>query len=306
MFGKGFLKKAPSYVQILFLFSTVIFGMLFGGLFLSVFLFVQNGFSWNDVAESLLHVNGNTQLIRQSLFFQTLCGFFFPALVLSWSFSDNVREYLSTEQKFSGSQITLVILSILFLMPFLNAIVYWTQQIPLPDSLNFLESKIAQWEEQAQQMTEMILITDQYSVFLMNLFIVAVLAAVGEEFLFRGVLQNIFSKIFKNPHVVIWTVGIIFSLVHFQFYGFFARMFLGVYLGYLLYYSKSIWLPVLAHFTNNAVGVISYYSIKDPEILKEIDQVGVGATSWLAFLSLALFAGTVAILVRKCKSHNMD
>ncbi len=195
-------------------------------------------------------------------------------------------------------------LSVIFLIPFLNAVVYWTQQIPLPESLKAIESMIVQWEEQAQQTLEMVLITDNYLTFLTNLLIIAVFTAIGEEFLFRGVLQRIFGKVFKNPHAVIWTVGIIFSIIHFQFYGFFARAFLGVYLGYLLYYSKSIWIPVLAHFTQNAIGVIGYYSIKDPELMKEIDQIGVGSTSWAALLSLALFSITFALLIKKCKSQD--
>ena len=301
MFEKGFLKNASAVSQIFILISTVILGMLAGEF---LFVFVKNNFSLDGLDKFMLHINENAQLLRHLLFFQTLFAFFFPALILSWCFGDDVRQYLHTEQGFSGQVMALVMLSILFLTPFLNAVVYWTHQIPFPDSLKIIESKMIQWEEQAQQTMEMVLITDKYLTFLTNLLIIAVFAAVGEEFLFRGVLQNIFSKVFKNPHVVIWTVGIIFSFIHFQFYGFFARAFLGAYLGYLLYYSKSIWVPVVAHFTQNAIGVISCYSIKDPELLKKMDEVGVGSTSWVALLSLVLFSITFALFIRKCKSQD--
>ena len=297
-FEKGFLKNTSFYVQILFLFLIAIVGIFFSIYFHRGFLFIQNGFSWDKVNEAMSHLTENARLLRQSFFFQTLCVFVFSALILSWLFSDNVRQYLHTEQGFSGGVMILTILSIIFWMPFLNAVVYWTQQIPFPDI-------IVQMEKQTQQVEEMVLTTDKYLTFLTNLLIMAVFAAIGEEFLFRGVLQNIFSKVFKNPHAIIWTVGIIFSFVHFQFYGFFARAFLGVYLGYLLYYSKSIWVPVLAHFTQNAMGVISFYSIKDPELLKKVDEVGVGSTSWVALVSLALFSITFALLIRKCKSQDL-
>ena len=303
-FEKGFLKNASALQQIFILISAVIFGMIIGQYLFIGFAYVKNGSSISDLNEFILHINENAQLLRQSFFFQTLCAFFLPALILSWLFSDDIRQYLRTEQGFSGMVMMLTVLSIVFLMPFLNAVIYWTQQIPFPDSLKVIESRIAQWEEQARQTTEMILTTDKYLTFLTNLLIIAVFVAVGEEFLFRGVLQNIFSKVFKNPHAVIWTVGIIFSFIHFQFYGFFARAFLGVYLGYLLYYSKSIWVPVLAHFTQNAIGVIGFYSIRDPELLEKIDQVGVGSTSWTALLSLVLFSTTFFLLIRKCKSQD--
>ena len=305
MFEKGFLKNTSFFAQILFLSATVIFGMILGQYLFLGFVYIKSGVNAGEINEFVRHINENAQLMRQSLFFQTLCAFLCPALIFSWAFSDDMRHYLHTEQAISGYVVTLTILSIVFLMPFLNAVLYWTEQIPFPDSLKAFELKISEWEELAQRMTEMILTTDKYLTFLMNLLIIAVLAAIGEEFLFRGVLQHIFSKIFKNPHTVIWVVGLIFSLIHFQFYGFFARMFLGIYLGYLLYYTKSIWAPVLAHFTNNAIGVIGYYSIKDPETLKQIDQIGIGETSWTAFLSIALFSGCVFLLIRKCKSQRL-
>jgi len=291
---KGSLKNSSALLQIFILISIVILGMTLGSYLHLGFLFIQNGFSLGEAKESMLHLEENAHLLRQSFFFQTLCGFFFPALILSRFFSDDVQQYLHTERGFSGGTAILAVLSILFLMPLMNAIVYWTQQIPFPESLRAIEAKV-------EQITTMVLTTDKYLTFLMNLLIIAVLTAIGEEFLFRGVLQNIFSKVFKNPHAVIWTVGIIFSFIHFQFYGFFARAFLGVYLGYLLYYSKSIWVPILAHFTQNAMGVISFYSIKDPELLKKIDQVGVGSTSWVSLLSLVLFSATVVLLIKKCR-----
>ena len=301
---KGSLKNSSALLQIFILLSIVLLGINFGDFLYRGFLFIQNGFSWVEAKESMLHISENAQLMRQWFFFQTLFSFFFPALILSWLFGDDVCQYLHTEQGFSGGIMILTVLGVIFLEPFLNAVVYWTQQIPFPDSLKVVETLIAKWEEQAQQMEEMVLTTDKYLTFLTNLLIMAVFVAVGEEFLFRGVLQNIFSKVFKNPHAIIWTVGIIFSFVHFQFYGFFARVFLGAYLSYLLYYSKSIWVPVLAHLTNNAMGVIGFYSIRDPELLKKVDEVGVGSTSWVALVSLALFSITFALLIRKCKSQD--
>ena len=288
------------------LFLIVILGINLGYCLFWGFVWVKNGFSFVILNELLQNVYENAHLMRLSLFFQTVCGFFFPALIFARFFSDDAKAYLHTEQGVSGTVIVLTILSVIFALPVINAVFHFTQQISLPESMKAIEFKIIEWENQAQHLSESMLITDKYLAFLMNLLIVAILAAVGEEFLFRGVLQNIFSKIFKNPHVVIWIVAIIFSLVHLQFYGFFARILLGAFLGYLLYYSKSIWVPVLAHFTNNAIGVISYYVIKDPESLKEMEQIGVGSTYWISLLSLVLFSVTFAFLIKQCKSQNLS
>ncbi len=300
---KGIFKNSSFSFQLFMLLMIILFGMQFGYFLFGGFVWIKNGFSTEIVNELLQNLNGNAHLIRQSILFQSICGFFFPALIFSDFFSDDTKAYLHTEQSVPISVVILAVLGVIFALPVINSIFYFTQQIPFPESMKSMELKIIELENQVQHLNEFILITDNYLTFLMNLLIVAVLAAVGEEFLFRGVLQNIFGKVFKNPHVVIWTVALIFSLVHFQFYGFFARILLGAYLGYLLYYSKSIWLPILAHFTNNAIGVISYYVIKDPKLVEEIDQIGVDSTLWVSLVSLILFSITFALLIRKCKSQ---
>jgi membrane protease YdiL (CAAX protease family) len=87
--------------------------------------------------------------------------------------------------------------------------------------------------------------------------VVAVLPAIGEELLFRGIVQNELKALFGNPHVAIWFAGFLFSFVHFQFFGFFPRMLLGVVLGYLYHWSGNILIPMFLHFMNNAITLIT-------------------------------------------------
>ena len=89
--------------------------------------------------------------------------------------------------------------------------------------------------------------------------IVGVLTGIGEEFVFRGIVQRLFLEKFRNRHIAVWTTAIIFSAIHFQFYGFVPRMLLGAFFGYLLVWSGNIWLPVTAHALNNSLSVIGAY-----------------------------------------------
>jgi membrane protease YdiL (CAAX protease family) len=158
-------------------------------------------------------------------------------------------------------------------------------------------------EESAAQLTQTMLHSESIGIFALNVGIVCVLGAVGEEFLFRGVLQKVFGKVIKNPHVVIWVVAIVFSAFHLQFYGFITRMLLGAYLGYLLYYTQTIWIPILAHFTNNFIGVFIVYIFQDapPDWQEKADAIGTGSTWWLSVASLALFAFCFS-KIRACKT----
>jgi membrane protease YdiL (CAAX protease family) len=56
----------------------------------------------------------------------------------------------------------------------------------------------------------------------------------------------------------VWVTAFIFSFIHFQFYGFLPRAILGVALGYFYVYGKSLWIPIWAHFLNNATSVLAY------------------------------------------------
>ena len=102
-----------------------------------------------------------------------------------------------------------------------------------------------------------------------NLIVIAVAAGITEEFLFRGALQRIIEKWTYNHHIIIWSAAIIFSTFHMQFFGFLPRMLLGAYFGYLLYWTRNIWIPVFAHFVNNAIAVISMSDakLKDNEFI---------------------------------------
>ena len=122
---------------------------------------------------------------------------------------------------------------------------------------------------------------------IINLVFIAVLAGVGEELLFRGVIQRLLTRIFKSPWLAIIVTAAFFSAIHLQFYGFFPRLLLGILLGAMFWYSGSLWVAIAAHFIYDALLiVIAYYN---PEMLNE-QQPAVQAQT------LAL-AGSVSFLL---------
>ncbi|MFA5196683.1 MAG: CPBP family intramembrane glutamic endopeptidase, partial [Bacteroidales bacterium] len=92
--------------------------------------------------------------------------------------------------------------------------------------------------------------------FFINILMIAVLPAIGEEFFFRGVLQRLLGEWFKNVHVAVIVTAVIFSAFHLQFYGFLPRFLLGMFLGYIFYWSGSLWVPIIVHFINNGLAVV--------------------------------------------------
>jgi membrane protease YdiL (CAAX protease family) len=114
-------------------------------------------------------------------------------------------------------------------------------------------------EELAATFTKFITTFASPQEFLIGLFIIAILPAIGEEFAFRGWLQPTIQKVSGNPHVAIWVSAFLFSALHMQFFGFVPRMLLGGLFGYLMYWSNNLWIPIAAHFVNNGLSVLMIY-----------------------------------------------
>lgn len=147
----------------------------------------------------------------------------------------------------------------------LQPVIYLTAMLNegmvLPSFLRDLEIWMRVQEETASNVVKRLLGEVGISALVSNLLVIAAFAAIGEEAFFRGGLQQMFYKIFKNPHVAIFVVSVIFSAIHLQFYGFLPRMLMGVFFGYLFYWTQNIWYPILAHFINNAGAVIQGFWI---------------------------------------------
>lgn len=121
-------------------------------------------------------------------------------------------------------------------------------------------AKLTAWmqksENEAKQLTELMVYFQSPADFILALLVIAVLPAVGEELLFRGIVQQQLTIIFNRPHLAIWAAGFLFSFIHFQFFGFIPRLFLGVLFGYIYYWTGNLWLPILMHFINNCATLL--------------------------------------------------
>jgi membrane protease YdiL (CAAX protease family) len=202
--------------------------------------------------------------------------------------------------RFTGLGLTVLIMvgGILF-----NALLIdWNANVNFPEILSDLEKILKEKEEQLLVMTKYLTDFENVGEFLMGLLVIGVFAGLGEEFLFRGVLQPKLHLYTGNPHVGIWLTALIFSAIHFQFYGFFPRMLLGAIFGYLYFYSGSLIYPIAAHIMNNAFTVILVYLNKLGKVnfdIEETDQVSIS----LALLGLLIMILGLKVFKEKNQQH---
>lgn len=140
-----------------------------------------------------------------------------------------------------------------------SALIEWNQNIKFPEFMAGFEKLAKTFEDQAEVLTMYLTKFDSFFYFILGVFVIAVVPAIGEELLFRGLIQNLFNKIFSNPHAAIWVSAFLFSAFHFQFYGIIPRMMLGVLFGYIYLWSGSLALAMIGHFINNAFSLTILY-----------------------------------------------
>jgi membrane protease YdiL (CAAX protease family) len=190
--------------------------------------------------------------------------------------ADMDRQQQMARIKFLGIAITILIMlgGVLF-----NALLIdWNANVQFPEFLSAFEKFARESEDELMAMTKFLTDFKNPSEFLMGLLVIGILAGIGEEVLFRGVLQPKIQFYTGNPHVGIWLAAFIFSAIHLQFYGFLPRMFLGAVFGYLYHYSGSLGYPIVAHILNNSFTVVMIYlnSLGKVEFnIEETDQVSI-------------------------------
>ena len=208
----------------------------------------------------MLETSDPVTAIRISQTFVTIGTFLIPSLLFAYCQNRQWFDYNAANRRPPQSMINMVLILSMTLLPVVGMLSSFNQNI-MPQ-----EGTIAEFMRNLEEAANDILklVTSQRSSWdlISNIMVFAVLAGICEEFLFQGALQPLMMKWTKNPHVGILLTAFIFSVLHFQFYGFIPRFMLGVYLGYLFYWSRSLWLPILAHILHNALSILIDFTLQ--------------------------------------------
>ncbi|MDR1974542.1 MAG: CPBP family intramembrane metalloprotease [Bacteroidales bacterium] len=246
--------------------------------------------------------------------FITAVGLFIiPALWFCYVREEKLSIFFNLSKRFSYSWLWWILLWIVTI-PLLSWIIKWNADISFPASFSALENWLRTMEKSAEQVTNILLSQVSFKGIVLNLLIIAILPAIAEELFFRGVILRLLSEwwgkksatktnnTFPISHIAVWVSAIIFSALHFQFFGFIPRMLLGVLLGYAYVCSGSLLLPILIHFTNNAIATV-FYSSSNPMFNQNIDTPV--PTIWVIISIVATVAVIVAI-VKNRQNHPFD
>jgi uncharacterized protein len=209
------------------------------------------------------------------------------------SLANNWVSYFNLERTPKLSTTLLAVVMLICTLPLVQWSFAVNKALPLADWMRTLETDTA-------DAIKGLLIMDNPWELIGNLLVIAVLPGIGEELVFRGVMQPQLERLTQNPWVSILLTALFFSAIHMQFEGFLPRFLLGMVLGWLYFATRNLWVPILAHLFNNGVQVLGVYLYKSGITSIDIEQ-DVDIPWFGAIISLAVTLAIGWLIVRITK-----
>ncbi len=244
--------------------------------FIFIFCFIVCAF----IVAIVSQIKGGTLVaaMRIMTVVQDIVVFILPAILTTILIARRPDEFLFLNRKPQLKAILVVLLTLVVSIPAMNLLIEWNESISFPESLKAVEQWMRASEENAADSINLLLGGETIADLILSVLIVGLLTGLSEELFFRGILQKLMITRPMNVHFAIWATAFIFSAIHLQFFGFFPRLLLGVFFGYLVWWSKCLWLPVIAHAFNNSLVVVTKWMEQTGVTHTDLSEMKIAAT----------------------------
>lgn len=217
----------------------------------------------------------------------------------------NNPSYLMNYKKVKLLPVIMVIFTTVFFIILNAPVIEWNKSISFPSFMSSFESWALLKEKQLESLTLYLVSFENNFEYLIGIIAIAIIPGFCEEYFFRGVLQKNLKLLLQNAHIAILLSSLLFSAFHLQFYGFFPRFFLGVFFGYLFYWSGSLMYPVIAHALNNFLSLTVFYAASSGLFGEDIDvSVNSSPEIPLALIAFSIIIFIFLVVILKEKLNN--
>ena len=278
-----------SYSTLLYLLLVVILGGLISSFLVgAVICQLVYGISFFSSSNQVFDPSNSQMMdaMKTMQLFNAIGTFVVPPLVFLHLRGQSFSNYLKLEKSLSGIIVAKVFVLAIAMIPLANYLGSINEAIPFPEFLNFL--KVA--EEQTLLLTQQFLIMDSIWDLGIMILIMGVVAAVGEELLFRGILQNLFQNWSKSKHLAAWLTALLFSVIHMQYHAVLPRFFLGAFIGYVYLYSGNLRSAIYLHFFYNTSLVVLAFLIQHEYVSSSLESFGTASISIAISAVILLFS----------------
>jgi membrane protease YdiL (CAAX protease family) len=259
MYIRNIVSDKPPLLSLLLIIVNVFLGSLIGSM---IGIGVAGLFYEGDLSTAIQNTEIDPTLTSSLLIIQSIGTFvgmiLFPLTQLLAIEHKKISPFFP-EQPQTGFILLLVSILGLTFMLSISPLTVWNMHWEFPEFLRGFQTWAREKEDLSAKLTEAMTNFNSLSEVLVGVLVIALLPAIGEELVFRGLIQNEFFRGSGKIHLSIWASAFVFSAIHLQFFGFIPRLLLGALFGYLYYWSGNLLVPIFAHFFNNAFSVIMIY-----------------------------------------------
>ena len=277
-------EKIALFIALCFL-SSLLFGLL--GASIASPLFGIDVYNYDELTNLGDKVSIRTVKMLNFLFH--IGTFILPSILFAKLGAFEPSDYLLTKKRPQGTSI-LIILLLFFAITVLND---WFAAINAQLDLSFISKELQEeiyYNQAIRDKSISSFIGSTWKSFGLNIFLLAIIPAIGEELVFRGVLQNLMAKASQKIHLSVWFTAFIFAFIHFQYMDFLPRFFLGAAFGYVVLLTGKIWYSMILHFLNNALAIFILFGIRKGFINESSWWINFGAVHLIIALLIGGFA----------------
>lgn len=271
--SRGIWSHAKHANLLYYLLVTIFVGLISSYILGALYCKVVYGVSFFSSSQQVFDPS-NTSLIsamKAMQFFNSVGTFFVPPILFLHLRGIHFSNYTQLSKGFDFNKSITIVIIALFIIPLANFMGAINALVPLPEFLDFLKTA----EAQTTLVTEQFLIMPHWSDLLLMLILMGLVAGIGEELLFRGVLQNLFKDWSGSIHLSVWLTAFLFSVIHLQYHAILPRFVLGALIGYVYVYSGNLNYSILLHVVYNSILVVFTYYIQHNELDTSLESIGV-------------------------------
>lgn len=259
------------------------------------------------VLSTIIMMRGQTATtLRIATLINDIIMFVIPPVICAVVYSYRPAEYLRVASAPGPTPLILAVGTMICSIPMMNMIIEWNEGLSLPSSFAAMESWMREAEQRAGDTVNTLMGGSSAGSLILSILIVGVLAGFSEELFFRGGIQRLLVSGRVNPHVAIWVTAFLFSAIHLQFFGFFPRLLLGAFFGYLLYWTKNLWVPIVCHiFNNSIVATVTWMTARGSATPGGLNEIGTAVSAHqLLWVTVSIIMTFMLLMTLKLKMRS--
>lgn len=262
--------------------------------------FLVSSYFFSDIAAIALNKNAvvSPELVTKFKFAQLASAtitFILPALLFGYRSSPKALPYLGIQKSISVTIFLCAVVLLFVIQPFVG----WLGELNSHLSFGSLSNAIKDAEAMYDRLLKLFLKMDRPSDLFINLLVMALLPAIGEELFFRGALQKTLSRLTHRAGLAIVITSLVFALLHGTYLKIIPIFALGLMLGVVYHVTRNLWYTVIIHFINNAFAVLAVYYADRSATLKRLADSNFTVTTAMAIISLTIGIGIIFLMKKK-------